>query len=265
MPLFTLIGLVVVVWLVLMGLLAVLTLFFQGYVYTEPVEGITWRAPAAGSLVAFSLLVWVLIDYSSRGRYSDLLKFNPTSTITFKELVVVTRQEPGKPSAYKLDRAGKAYVRSDGTKLSSRPLSVTVKEDGQDVVFEPDRDAKGNFKESSDRNLYYRDKKGRVMREDNLGVISSFSTGNLIGYLLLNVFHFAAWFVALWLLLDFRMSHALGLAIVFVVVVQLLLLPPMLGYTEKVADEQAPKASGTSSLPGILVAGRPSPAERGRA
>jgi len=241
--LLTLIALLVVIWLVLMGLLAVLTLGFQGYIYTEPVEGIAWRAPAAGTIVALSLLLWVWLDYSPQPRYRDLWTFNPSiDQASFPEMTVVTQL--GKTEVYKLSRDGRDYVRSDGgAKLPTRPLRLTVKENGEEVVFEPDKDAKtGKLKQSGDNYLYYRDKKNRTMREDQLGLLSTFSVGNLIGYLLLNLCHFLAWFLTLWLLLEFRMGHALGLAIVLYAVVLLLLLPPVLSYTEKVAGERTPRS-----------------------
>jgi hypothetical protein len=237
-------ALLVVIWLVLMGLLAALTLFFQGYVYTEPVQGITWRAPAAGSLVALSLLVWVFCDYSSQGRYGDWLKFNPRlDQQPFPELIIVTQL--GKTETYKRAPNG-SYVRSDGGKLPTRPLRVTVKENGEEVVFEPDKDARtGKIKPAGDEHVYYHDKKNRTMRDDQLGILSTYSYGNLAGYLLLNLFHFAAWLAALWLLLDFRLGHAIGLAIVLYVAVLLLLLPPVLSYTERVAAERSAAAGRT--------------------
>jgi hypothetical protein len=254
--LFWLIALLVVVWLVVMGFLAVWTLFFQGYVYTEPVKGIAWRAPVAGTLVTLTLVLWVSLDYST-DRYGDLWKFNPTSTTTFKELVVVTRQEPRKSYTYTLDPAGKNYVRSDGSKLPDRPLKVTVKEGGEEVIFEPDRDPKtGNFKPAADGSLYYHDKKGQAMREDQVGSLNTFSTGNLVGYLLLNLLFFAAWFLVMWRLLDYRMGHALGLAVVFYLVVVLLLLPPMLSYTERVAQERRLRTGGPAAVPAAEEGGK---------
>ena len=58
--------------------LAAWTLFFQGYIYTEPVTGVAWRGPAAGSAVMAVLLLWVLLDYHSPGAYRPLHEFETT-------------------------------------------------------------------------------------------------------------------------------------------------------------------------------------------
>jgi hypothetical protein len=61
-----------VVWFVLALLLAAWTLFFQGYIYSEPVAAIHWRAPAAATAIAFILCIWVAFDYRAPGRYRPL-------------------------------------------------------------------------------------------------------------------------------------------------------------------------------------------------
>src|ERR1700722_12019993 len=119
-----LLALLVLVWLVLMGFLAGLTLALQGYLYTEPVQGITWRAPAAGTAVAFFLILWVVFDYNSPGRYRTLLEFNPRQDLEpYKELRIITAD--GKQETYKrLKRPNNQPVyrldgRPDGPELKS--------------------------------------------------------------------------------------------------------------------------------------------------
>jgi len=242
--LFSLIALLVVIWLALMGFLAIWTLVWQGYIYTEPVSGIAWRAPAAGSALTLFLILWVAFDYNSPGRYRALQEFNPSQDLTpYKELRIITPD--GKEEAYRRMKGDKGQPvyrldgRPAGRELPSRPREVIVKEDHQDVIFKPDRDAKGHFKVETGQSLQYQDAKGRVMDESRLGEITVFRTGNLLANLVLNFLHLGVWFAVLWLLLEFRFWDAMGLAVVFWGAIMLFLLPPTLGLAERVAGERS--------------------------
>jgi len=232
----------VVVWLLLMGFLAIFTLAFQGYIYTEPVKDIQWRAPVAGSVLALFLTVWVLLDYGSPQSYGTLNQFSSSSSKTFNEIRIVTQE--GKEEVFKLakDARGRpVYLqdgRSDGRPPLSRPMKVIVKDGNEDVEFKPDLDSKGHFKTETGRSLYYRDDKGRVMQEGQLGHASTFHYGSLILNLLLNALHFGLWFVVLWLVLEFRGAQAFGLAIVFWLAAMLFLLPPMFSKAEEVGYQR---------------------------
>jgi hypothetical protein len=242
-----LILILVVVWLLLMGFLAIFTLAFQGYIYTEPVKDIHWRAPVAGSVLALFLTVWVFLDYSSPGNYGTLFQISSSSSKTYNEIRVVTQE--GKEEDFKLakDARGRpVYLkdgRSDGRPPPSRPMKVIVKEGDKDVEFKPDLDSKGHFKTETGQSLYYRDNKGRVMQEGQLGHASIFLWGNLIVNLLLNGLHFVLWFVVLWLVLEFRGAQAFGLAIVFWLAVTLFLLPPMFSKAEAVGYQPTQRTS----------------------
>jgi hypothetical protein len=71
----TLILLVILLWIVLTVLLSAWTLWFQGYIYTEPTPGILWRGPAAGSALMVVLLLWIFLDYRDPpGRFRPLFE-----------------------------------------------------------------------------------------------------------------------------------------------------------------------------------------------
>src|SRR5271166_2325797 len=156
-----LILILVVVWLLLMGFLAIFTLALQGYIYTEPVKDIQWRAPVAGSVLALFLTAWVFLDYSSPANYGTLVQFNSSSNTTFNEIRVVTQE--GKEEVFKQAKNARGlpvYLqdgRSDGRQPPSRPMKVIVKEGTEDVEFKPDLDSKGHFKTEWGLPLYYRD------------------------------------------------------------------------------------------------------------
>jgi hypothetical protein len=57
---------------------------------------------------------------------------------------------------------------------------------------------------------------------------------------LLNFGFLAVWFVCLWLLMRFQWSHALGLAVVFWLVMLLFIMPMVLRKAEEVRKERLP-------------------------
>jgi hypothetical protein len=60
-----------------------------------------------------------------------------------------------------------------------------------------------------------------------------------VGNILLAIFFFLAWFLCLWLLLRYQWAHALGLAVIFWLVKELVVMPALLDRAEAVAAERA--------------------------
>jgi hypothetical protein len=239
LSLFSLILILVVVWVVLTVLLAAWTLWFQGYIYSEPVGEIYWRAPAAGTALALFTALWVMLDYGTDGRYRPLHEFSFREEQWYDDLWVVNQD--GKEDHFER-RTDNRYRNKNNKELPSRPNRITAsnKKDGEKHVFEPDRDDKGHFKlENNTLRYYERDNRARFMVEGHLGEISIFHPGWLVLNLLLNFGLLIVWFLALWLLLRFQWSHALGLAVVFWGVMLLFVLPPVLTQAENVAKQRA--------------------------
>jgi hypothetical protein len=241
----SLIVIVLVVWVALSLLLAAWTLFFQGYIYSEPVSAIYWRAPAAGTALTVFVVLWMILDYRSvqergdEGRYQPLHNFSYRDTETYEHLWII---RDGKKEQY--DWRGNQYVNKSGRTLPERPTKVIAshKADGDEHVFEPKRDEKGNFKIEKDQPLRYyeKDNPSRYMEEGYLGRISITHFSWLVMNLLLNFGFLAVWFVSLWLLLRFQWSHALGLAVVFWLVMLLFIMPMILKKAEDVRKERLP-------------------------
>jgi hypothetical protein len=238
------------VWFVLSVILAAWTLWFQGYIYSEPAGEVWWRAPAAGTALTLFLVLWVVLDYKSvtpgsgeqaHGRYRELQSFSYSEDLPhYKQLTIINRD--GKEQTFELkrtSRGGEEY-RSGNTPLPSRPDKIIVTEDGEKVVFEPDRDARGIFKVGPDNLLHFHDNRGREMVEGYLGQVSIRHTSWLLGNFVLNFLHLVVWWLCLWLLLRFQWSHALGLAVVFWGVTTLFVLPLVLDRAEVVARERPP-------------------------
>ncbi len=239
----SLILVLLLLWFGLCVFLAAWTLWIQPYLYTESVGGLVWRAPVAGTIVFLSVVVWVYLAYQSPDRYATLWQFSPEEFREYPELIVPGPQ--GKQDVYKRVRRDRRYVYLRGDRpLPSRPEKVIGKTANGDLeVFEPDRDANGKFKVGEDQTLHYRNSAGDVMEEGQLGMVRTFYPGRLAANLFLNFFHFAAWFLCVWLLLRYQWSHALGMAVVLWLVMILFILPQVLDRAEVVARQrEAPPA-----------------------
>jgi hypothetical protein len=246
----TLILVLLLVWFVLAVLLAAGTLWFQGYIYSEPATGVLWRAPAAAAALAVVVCLWVFIDYRAPGRYRTLFEFSgqeeqkPYSEFRVRrdgreEVYLLRKDERGRP-VYRRDK--------DNQRLPSRPDKIIAVEGGQQHVYLPERDAKGNFKVETGQSLRYYEEgnTGRYMVEEQWGRVSNYHFGWLVLDLFLNALHFAAWWAVLWLLLRFQWSHALGLAVAFWAAMTLFVLPPLLTRAEEVARQRAETKAAAS-------------------
>lgn len=249
-----LVVLMIFLYVVLTLLLSAWTVWFSGYLYESPTQKIEWRGPAAGGAVLVVVLLWVVLAYRDPGRYRSLWEFTSTETTKpFRELVVT--DEKGKAERYRLIAGTRRYHLNGNENLKrvpSRPPSITVTEDGQKSVFRPEmKDGKlmvhktQTLFSSQDEPLRYVDEKGRVMLETSLGQLTTFRGGYFVLNLVLNLLMFAAWFLALWLLLAFQWPHALGQAAVFWLVMMMFVMPPVLSYAEGVAEQRA-KAAASS-------------------
>lgn len=229
---FALILIVVLFWFALSLLMAAGTLFLQGYFNETPPDPaeLLWRAPAAAGGVAFFVLVWCIMAYSSPDRYAPLTEFSASEdrdpVPTLKAVV------DGKTIDFRLVKgirgtARYVEVRGQGRELPSRPEEVILTEDGTEAHFKPDRDANGKFKVERDKILRYRDETGRVMEEGYLGQLSVSHPGRTFVYVLLNLIHGCVWFACLWLLMRFTWGQALVLALGCWLAMTLLVIPPL--------------------------------------
>lgn len=251
-PVLSLVLIVLVVFAVLSLLLAAWTLFFQGYIYSEPAEAIYWRAPAAGAALTLFLLIWIVLDYRSiekptdkEGRYRPLHDFSARETEKYDELTIVNQDRQKVPYTRQGDNQ---YLSKGGKRLPGRPLEIIAKgKDDQVHVFKPQTDDKGNFKVEKDQSLRYYEEgnPSRYMEEGSLGDITIFHFGWLVMGLLLNFGCLLVWFVCMWLLLRFQWSHALGLAFV-AWLISLFVLPMLLTQAEKVAKERLPPTTAAA-------------------
>jgi hypothetical protein len=257
---FSLVLIVLVVFAVLSLVLAAWTLFFQGYIYSEPVEAIYWRAPAAAAALTLFLALWIALDYRSienpsdkEGRYRPLHELSARETERYDKLTAVL--PPDRKKELYTRRGDNQYVSKGGQRLPGRPLEIIATDkDGQEHVFKPKTDDKGNvIKDENGRWRYYEEgNPERYMDEDYPGQITIYHFGWLMMGLLLNFGFLVVWFLCFWLLLHFQWPHALGLAF-GAWLISLFVLPMILTQAEKVRKENLPPPPTMAAVRSLYI------------
>jgi hypothetical protein len=258
-------GLLVTALLVFLGIAVFLwagTLFFQGYIYSEPVSQLYWRAPAAGAILAIFLALWCFLDYRSPGRYNAIW-FEPSASDNEvfdkfwsvkgnQEILYQARKDASGLIEYR-DAAGRPWSRSDADGIVE---AILVEEkDGQKTRFNAELTEDKKFKTAPGEPVRYIEAGGsRVMTATYIGQLPVSHWGTTVATFLLSLVHLGLWFACLWLLLQFQWGHALGLAIVFWLIVTLTLLPLIFTKTEEAARQSAVP---TSSREGRRASGHP--------
>ncbi len=205
----------------------------------------------AATLLALFVALWGWIDYQNPGRYITLFLFSCTEEKNFDELTAVSHKDGKETKAhYRLRKSPQGIAEYSGVvppyrPIPSHPDAIVVKEDDEEIRFEPERDENGKFKTRQGQSLLYVDDRGRVMSEATLGRLSVFKWGLFLANVELNVCHLLLWFGCVWLLLRFQWSHALGLAIVFWLAMTLVILPMIFGKVEEAARQSS---LGTASM-----------------
>ncbi len=241
----TLILIMLVVGIALIAFLAALTLFVQGYLYTEITPGVLWRAPAAGGILFAFLFLWCWMNYASEGStvnipYDTLFRFSPVVDMFPEPAKKIWTKKKGEKELieYKLSKrvGGAGQVTYEYKEVIPpyrnwspvRVEAVFLKHDGEKIRFEPKEAPEGAY-----RRFVSEDGWAMVEYEGLNGIPSIFHSGLLIVNLLFNFVHLALWFVVLWLILQFQGYHALGLAFVIWLTMTLLILPIL--FTQAVA------------------------------
>jgi hypothetical protein len=156
-----------VTFLVLVVLLWVGTLWFQGYIYSEPAPQLSWRAPAAAGALTVLLCLWCYLAARGWGGEGTLFDFGATDSKEFDRFTAVYGQvvpltsEPVKPDIklndrlvlksphevlYRrrridnlhfgyLDPDGKPFVHSHSNEMLGQ---LRFKQDDQEMVFQPE-------------------------------------------------------------------------------------------------------------------------------
>jgi hypothetical protein len=277
-----LLTILVIVFIILAIVLAATTLGVQGYIYSEPVPGISWRAPAAGGAIALFLALWAFLDYGSIKPeqtdvpYDTLFRFAPTETRELDKFwsiksssfeappeqdkkILYSRRVASAPEY--VDPQGRRWERSDAGGVMR---AIVVEEPGgQEIRLEPDKTVeKKNPSDpdgpkikyfDSERNKEafpgYKQVNGR-RKMLQIGVLSVFRWGLFLANLLLNAIFFGVCFVCVWLILRFQWTHALMLGGLLWLVLSLVVMPILLAKTQELARRPPTTPPPSASLHG---------------
>jgi hypothetical protein len=248
-------GLLLTFLLVFLGLAIFLwagTLFFQGYIYSEPVPQLYWRAPAAGAVLAVFLALWCYLDYRHPGRYnatwfepsaSDDEVFNKFWSVKGNREILYEARKNARGLIEYRDANGRPWGRSDAEGIVE--AIIVEDKEGKRLRFNAELTEDKKFKAGPGEPIRYveADPPGRVMTENAIGRLPVSHSGEVLAKILLSLFHLGLWFACLWVLLQFQWGHALGLALVVWLALTLTLLPILFTKTEEAAKQRAVPAS----------------------
>jgi hypothetical protein len=241
-----------VLFVTLTAVLWISTQFGQGLFYSEPVTGLSWRAPAAGGAITALLVLWCFLDYAAYDPsqnvppYDTLFRFTPEEIRDINQFSATRRDEEVLYTRRRsAARGADEFVDSFDAPFNPRsPLGVVQAIDvedagGKKARFVPQLTADGKFRSTASFPPYY--EKGGWRRMESLGRVSTFHYGQFLMNLVLNLLHAALWFACFWYLLEYLWPHALLLAAVVWLAMTIVVLPPMLEITVAARDPAKPK------------------------
>lgn len=233
------------------------TLVLQGYLYQAPADRLPYRALGAAALVGGFLTLWVAIDKRYPRRYDTLFEFAPYTTRTFDEFEAIRWLSPD-GRKLKMDEGGRPvevvvrFKRGIGDKAnqffqegtndpfrlngvtraneSYMTAAIRLKPDpaGEEVIrlnAVLRDDPRSSVRTYAPERRFVEENGSRYVEAEVMGTLFIPSTSTVVLALLLNLTHFAVWFAAFWVILQFTRGHALALTVIFGLVTMLLVLP----------------------------------------
>jgi hypothetical protein len=208
--------LLLLLFLVLTAVLWGGTRLIQAALYEFAIPDLYWRAPAAAAVMTVYLGLWTVLNYraAEAGQaempYDNLFNFT-TEQVSERPIahfwalrgslaVKYTKRDlAGMPPRYEyLDPDGRPWQAARARDVEA----IVIKEGSSDVYFKP----------VPEQHRYVEEGGKRYLADEGFGRIMTPRSGGSFLRVLLNVGHFVAWFLSLWLLLRFQWPHALGLA-----------------------------------------------------
>jgi hypothetical protein len=235
--------LVFVMLLVALGVLFFVgTLFVQSFIFTEVTEGLAWRAPAAAAAMAAFFTFWCVLVVNSGAKadnipYTTIFNFHIRSDMFAKPVTDIwAYRGDGQVLHYTIASEvefghEKTYYRNavDPTKRFTNTGVAAV-----EIETEPGRKSKftlpNNTEGTEGGNAYFVNDEGWKLENDRdiSGNPTRVSWALLFGNVLLNVLHFALWFVCLWLILRFSVGSSLLFGAILWGLTTIALLPMLL-------------------------------------
>ena len=237
------------------------TLLAQGYFYDSPVSGLHWRAPAAAGAVTAFLAFWAWIEYRWPNSTGSIFTFTSQENHKVDQFWSVRQNPTGEEERilFKRNPATDDYRDPNNRRWAHSMSGMMV----AIVIEEKDKDGNSSEKRfnaeikdgkfaprTSSAGLRYNEENGsRFIEDTNLGEIVRYRGGRLFATIVLNVLHFAIWFVVIWLLLHFQWPHALGFAAVCWLVMTLAVVPYLHDTARKVAVKPRTRTIAGATVP----------------
>ena len=231
--------LVFVMLLVVLGVLFFVgTLFAQSSIFTEPTEGLAWRAPTAAGIMAVFFTFWcvlaVIVRSDGKIPYTTIFTFRVRSDMLPKATPEIwAYRGDGQVLHYGI----RAMSNSASTKTFYQNLadpSKTFTNTGViavEIMTPSGEKSKFKLNEGGDNaGEYFINDEGYRLEDDRdiSGNPTRMSWGLLIGNVLLNTLHFVLWFVCLWLILRFSVGSSVLFAAILWGLTTIALLPMLL-------------------------------------
>jgi hypothetical protein len=232
-------ALLVVLVIVAFALMAVLwygSLFVQTYLYTAPVSGIAWRAPAAAAALSLLYLGWSLLNVWGGTRtplggteipFGVFWEFTPRVELIPQPVPeFVSKRRTSEPARYVLDKSlppETRYRKADSEEFWSAAGTEYIEFEygGETYKFVRDNDR------GADHIVFVDANSGLEMQDFEIGRVGYTSAALLAEYFFLNVLHLGLWIGCLWLVLGFQISHAWGLGFIMWVIATVAVLPAL--------------------------------------
>ena len=248
----TMFVILLVVWFSLAVLLTAGTLFIQGYLYSEPVGDIFWRGPAAAAVLTAFFGFWCYLNYRAAAPNAKELPYETLFTSaatedpspeTLRELWVERAGAKTHYSRHALEGVVTRYEYRDANNKRfnhDKSVEAVIIKEG-----DPKEAHETRFVAQHDAGKYTEEGGTRYMSMDNFGRVYTPRPGRSRVMLLINVVHFAVWFLVVWLVLRFQWPHALGLAALFWLAMTMLIVPQILGKVQEKIKERTTEAQRT--------------------
>lgn len=213
---FYLVLILLLTFLVLTALLWGGTRLVQGALYEDAQPDLYWRAPAAAAALTAYIGIWSLLNYAAaEPGWTDLPYDNLFNFTTEKvdprpvpEFWAVRGDTTTKYTIHNVTGPPPQHYYLDDTLDKRRFLPGRTKDVEVIIVKEGEREVR--FRADPAHKRYVEEGGRRYLDEEVFGRITTPRGGGAFVRVLLNVLHFAVWFVCLWLLLRFQWPHALA-------------------------------------------------------
>jgi hypothetical protein len=234
-----------------------LSLLLQGYLYSEPADQLLLRAAVGGLAIACFITFWVYVNTRAdrKDKYGALHQFSPDALTeinsfeaelkyragdgTATKKTVEYKRPPGEKGHRYLDAENKPFRLNTTDYITS---AIIVKEvSSAPIRFEAVM--KDEWTYGGEKKTFRQVGGPQYIEGDEPGLIVAPSGGTQFVAIAINMATFVVLFLVFWPVLRFGMGHALGLSLLFGLVIILVLMPLLFDLNQRPALPPTPPAT----------------------